>query len=99
MDVDRRWFDHRQHSGLQGLDDDGLGLHWSCCRGQRHSCNQWLGLDGNFWADLNWPLDWLSCGCVSWDRDGRSEIRKQDLCSYKDRLTLSSSEGSLIYTL
>lgn len=91
LDVDWRWFDHRQHSGLQGLDDDGLGLQGSCCRGQRHGCNQRLGLDGNFWADLNWPLDWLSwfgwCvyGCMSWDEDGRSKIRKQDLLYFTQR--------------
>lgn len=60
MDVDGGWFDHRQHRGLQGLDDDCLRLQGSCGMSQGHSCNQWFGLDGNLGANLNRPLDWLS---------------------------------------
>lgn len=88
MDADWSWFDHRQHGGLKGLDDDCLGLQGSCCMSQGHSCNQRFGLDGNFRARLNWPLDWLSLFgwgvCVrgwGWKKEGKTI--KQDLCKGK----------------
>ena len=33
LDVYWRWFDDGKHRGLQGLDDNGVGLQGRCCVG------------------------------------------------------------------
>lgn len=58
LDVDRGWFNHREHSCLQGLDDNSLGLYGSLGMSQGHSCNHGFWLDGNLRPNLNGPLDW-----------------------------------------
>lgn len=58
LDVDRGWFNHREHSCLQGLDDNSLGLYGSLGMSQGDSCNHGFWLDGNLRPNLNGPLDW-----------------------------------------
>lgn len=75
LDVDRSWFNQGQHRGLQGLDDDCLGRQGSWCVSQGHSCNEWFWLDGNLWANLNRPLDWL--GLFGWWVCFKEQKRKE----------------------
>lgn len=102
LDVDRSCFNHGQHSGLQRLDDDRLGLQGSWCMSQRHSCNQRFWLDGNLRANLNRPLDWLSlfgwCVCMrvcqgmgwkEWDKN-------RFYVNTREKLTLRSGENICI---
>lgn len=103
MDVDRNLFDQRQHSGLQGLEDDRLGLQGSCSMSQRHSCNQRFRLDGNLRANRNRPLDWKSLsGCnVGWEvgreRDEKTECMSTQGKVMKFALTMNSQTIQCIF--